>query len=49
MVERRIYTTTVNFEPGPNNYVIQGQSIVGGTVDPQPDGCDLMITVGPTP
>ena len=43
------FTTTVNFEPGPNNYVIHGQSIVGGTVDPQPDGCDSVITVGPTP
>jgi PKD repeat protein len=43
------FTTTVNFEPGPNNYVIQGQSIVGGTIDPQPDGCDSVITVGPTP
>jgi PKD repeat protein len=43
------FTTNVNFEPGSNNYVIHSQSIVGGTIDPQPDGCDSTITVGPTP
>ena len=42
------FTTTVTLLPGPNNYAIQYQSIVGGTVDPQPDGCDSAITVGPT-
>jgi len=32
---------------GTGNYLIQTQSIVGGTVDPQPDACDSSITVGP--
>ena len=41
------FTTTVLFQPGPNNYRINYQSITGGTIDPQPDGCDSIITVGP--
>jgi PKD repeat protein len=41
------FATTITTLPGPNNYAIQYQSIVGGTVDPHPDGCDSAITVGP--
>ena len=31
----------------PANYKIGYQSITGGTIDPQPNGCDSTITVGP--
>jgi PKD repeat protein len=41
------FTTIVTFLPGQNNYKIQTQTLVGGTVDPQPNGCDSTITVGP--
>jgi PKD repeat protein len=41
------FTTTVQFLPGNGNYTIHSQSLVGGVVDPQPDGCDSVITVGP--
>jgi PKD repeat protein len=41
------FTTTVLFQTGPNNYKIKYQSINGSTVDPQPDGCASIITVGP--
>ena len=46
------FTTTVQFLPptqGPanGNYRIRTQTIVGGTIDPQPDGCGSTITVGP--
>ena len=41
------FTTNVQFAPGNGNYVIQTQTILGGTIDPQPDGCDSTITVGP--
>ncbi len=41
------FTTLVQFKPGPNNYRINSQSITGGTIDPQPDGCASIITVGP--
>jgi PKD repeat protein len=41
------FTTQVLFEPGQGNYNITDQSITGGTVDPQPDGCAAVITVGP--
>jgi len=30
-----------------SNYEINFQSLLGGTVNPQPDGCDSTITVGP--
>jgi len=43
------FTTDVITQPPNGNYDIQFQSILGGTVDPQPDGCDSTITVGPTP
>jgi PKD repeat protein len=42
------FTTTVLTQPG-GNYVIGQQSIVGGVIDPQPDGCASTITVGPVP
>ena len=41
------FTTSVQFDPGPNNYKITKQSIIGGTIDPQPGGCGTVITVGP--
>jgi PKD repeat protein len=41
------FTTQVQFLGGNGNYVIQTQSLVGGTIDPQPDGCDSVISVGP--
>jgi PKD repeat protein len=41
------FTQPVQFQVGPNNYVIKYQSIVGGLIDPQPAGCDSIITVGP--
>jgi PKD repeat protein len=41
------FTTSVLFQPGQNNYTINYQSIIGGTIDPQPSGCDAVITVGP--
>jgi PKD repeat protein len=41
------FTTTVTLASGTGNYTIHSQSIVGGTIDPQPDGCDSTITVGP--
>jgi PKD repeat protein len=45
------FTTTVNVLPPKNpnqpDYKIRTQSIVGGTVDPQPLGCASNITVGP--
>jgi PKD repeat protein len=41
------FTTTVQYAAGNWNGRIRTQSIVGGTIDPQPDGCDSIITVGP--
>jgi PKD repeat protein len=41
------FTTSVQFDPGPNNYRIVTQSITGGTIDPQPGGCGATIRVGP--
>jgi PKD repeat protein len=41
------FTTTVQFQAGSGNYLIKYQSIVGGIIDPQPDGCVSVITVGP--
>jgi PKD repeat protein len=45
------FTTTVTALPPANrgnaDYRIKTQSILGGTIDPQPDGCDSTITVGP--
>jgi hypothetical protein len=41
------FTTTVSFLPGNGNYSINTQSIVGGTINPQPNGCASSITVGP--
>jgi PKD repeat protein/general stress protein CsbA len=41
------FTTTVNSVPGKQNYKIRSQTILGGTIDPQPDGCASTITVGP--
>ncbi len=41
------FTTTIATLPPNGNYVVNYQSLVGGTVDPQPEGCDSMITVGP--
>ena len=42
------FTTTVQAQSGPtNNYTINTQSITGGTIDPQPGGCDAVIRVGP--
>jgi PKD repeat protein len=43
------FTTQVQFLSGNGNYVIGQQSIVGGVIDPQPDGCDSTIIVGPVP
>lgn len=41
------FTTSVQFLSGNGNYSIRTQSIVGGAIDPKPDGCDSVITVGP--
>jgi PKD repeat protein len=41
------FTTSVLFAPGSGNYTIRTQSIVGGVIDPQPNGCASTITVGP--
>ena len=41
------FTTQVLFQPGNGNYKIGYQSIVGGKIDPQPDGCSSVVTVGP--
>ena len=41
------FSTTVAFEIGSGNYIIKNQSLLGGTIDPQPNGCDSTITVGP--
>ncbi len=41
------FSTTVSFMAGNGNYIIQAQSLLGGTIDPQPLGCDSQITVGP--
>ena len=41
------FTTQVGFMPGPPNYRIHQQTLVGGTIDPQPLGCDSTIIVGP--
>ena len=41
------FTTNVLFQSGPGNYTIHSQTILGGTIDPQPDGCGSVITVGP--
>lgn len=41
------FTTDVTILPGPGNYTIQYQSINGSTVDPQPAGCDSLLSVGP--
>ena len=41
------FTTTVTVLPGKNgnDYKIRSQTLLGGTIDPQPDGCDSVITV----
>jgi hypothetical protein len=45
------FTTTVQTLPAPpkgaSDYKINFQSLVGGTIDPQPSGCNSAITVGP--
>jgi PKD repeat protein len=41
------FTTNVTFMAGQGNYRIQQQTLTGGTINPQPDGCDSQITVGP--
>lgn len=41
------FSTQVLFGSGKGNYNISTQTIVGGTIDPQPNGCDSNITVGP--
>jgi PKD repeat protein len=41
------FTTTVNKGAGNGNYRIHQQTITGGTIDPQPNGCASTITVGP--
>jgi PKD repeat protein len=46
------FTTTVTILPDrqgstTNNYKIRSQTLTGGTIDPQPLGCDSTITVGP--
>ena len=41
------FTTTVSFLSGNGNYDIQSQTLVGGLIDPQPNGCASTITVGP--
>jgi beta-lactam-binding protein with PASTA domain len=41
------FTTQVQFQSGgQGNYVINYQSLIGGTIDP-PNGCAAVITVGP--
>jgi PKD repeat protein len=41
------FSTTVNLANGQGNYTIHSQTILGGTIDPQPLGCASTITVGP--
>jgi len=41
------FTTNVTFAVGNGNYTIRQQTILGGTIDPQPDGCASVIQVGP--
>ena len=46
------FTTTVTILPDrqgstTDNYKIRSQTLTGGTIDPQPLGCDSTITVGP--
>ena len=41
------FTTIVNFMPGNGNYTIHSQSLLGGLPDPEPNGCNSTITVGP--
>jgi PKD repeat protein len=42
------FTTVVQFLSGQGNYTIKTQTpLVGGTIDPQPNGCASAITVGP--
>lgn len=41
------FTTNVAFLPPNGNYQINQQTLTGGTINPQPDGCDSTITVGP--
>jgi PKD repeat protein len=46
------FTTTVTTLPNntgqpDSNYKIHSQTLTGGTIDPQPLGCDSTITVGP--
>ncbi len=41
------FTTSVLFQSGNGNYTIHNQTLTGGTIDPQPAGCDSIITVGP--
>jgi PKD repeat protein len=46
------FTTTVTIDPDKQgstttNYKIRKQTLTGGTIDPQPLGCDSTITVGP--
>ena len=41
------FSTDVTFAVGNGNYTIRSQTILGGTVDPRPDGCDSVIQVGP--
>ena len=41
------FTTQVQTQGPKSNWDINTQTIIGGTIDPQPDGCDSTITVGP--
>jgi PKD repeat protein len=41
------FSTTVTTQAGQGNYNIGKQTLLGGLIDPQPDGCDSTITVGP--
>ena len=41
------FTTNVQFAAGNGNYIIRSQTLLGGTRDPQPDGCASAIRVGP--
>jgi hypothetical protein len=41
------FSTTVTKQAGQGNYSIGKQTLLGGLIDPQPDGCDSTITVGP--
>jgi PKD repeat protein len=41
------FTTQVQFAPGQGNYTINNQTLTGGLIDPQPNGCASSITVGP--